>query len=65
VLRFAHQSPREIVEGVVCLTRSLVVLRSIAVTVVAASIVSLGVDLAQTAYTAARTAQTVVLANNG
>ena len=45
--------------------RSLVVLRSIAVTVVAASIVSLGVDLAQTAYAAARTAQTVVLANNG
>jgi hypothetical protein len=32
---------------------------------VAASIASLGVDLAQTAYTAARTARTVALANNG
>jgi len=47
------------------MTRSLVVLHSIAVTVMAASIVSLGVDLAQTAYTAVHTAQTVVPANNG
>lgn len=47
------------------MNRSLVVIRSIAVTVVAASIVSLGVDLAQTASAVTHTAQTVVLANNG
>jgi hypothetical protein len=42
--------------------RSLAVIRSfIAVAVLAASLISLGVDLAQTAYTVAHTARTVVL----
>ena len=47
------------------MTRSLAVLHSIAVTVTAASILSLGVDLAQTAYSAVHTAQIVVPAKNG
>ena len=38
-------------------------IRFLAATVVAACIISLGVDLTQTAYMAARTAQTVTLAS--
>ena len=42
--------------------RSLTAIRSfVAVAVLAASLISLGVDLAQTAYSVAHTAQTVVL----
>jgi hypothetical protein len=44
------------------MTRAFVAIRSfIVVAVAAASILALGADLAQTAYTAAHTAQTVVL----
>ena len=46
------------------MVRPLIVLRSIVLAAVAASLVSLGVDLARTAYAAAHTAQTVVLADN-
>jgi hypothetical protein len=43
------------------MTRSLVAFRSfVAVAVIAASLISLGVDLAQTAYAAAHTAQIVL-----
>ena len=38
-------------------------IRLLAATVVAACIISLGVDLTQTAYAAAQTAQTVALAS--
>jgi len=45
--------------------RTLLAVRSfVVVAVAAASIVGLGVDLAQTAYAAAHTAQTVVLVPN-
>lgn len=45
--------------------RSFLVVRSfVVVAVAAASILGLGVDLAQTAYAAAHTAQTVVLVPN-
>lgn len=45
--------------------RSLAAARSfLAVAVTAAAIAGLGIDLAQTAYTAAHTAQTVVLVPN-
>jgi hypothetical protein len=48
------------------MTRSLETLRTwIAATIVLASLTALGVDLAQTAYTAAHTARTVVLATAG
>ncbi|HEY0613998.1 MAG TPA: hypothetical protein VGC96_05130 [Candidatus Elarobacter sp.] len=44
---------------------SLIAVRNaLAVAVTAASIAALGADLTQTAYTAAHTAQTVVLAGN-
>jgi hypothetical protein len=42
----------------------LAVRNAIAVAIMAAAVLSLGADLAQTAYLAAHTAQTVVLAAN-
>ncbi len=43
------------------MTASLVLVRSVAAAVLAAALLALGVDLAQTAYHASRTASTIVL----
>jgi hypothetical protein len=56
MLRSAHRSPNKIVEENTAVIRSF-----FALVVICAGIVTLGADLAQTAYSAVQTAQTIVL----